>query len=179
MYITNRNGTKDASVSTEGLVTLGVEHHEIHEGKHFFVQNYYSIDGLGTEKEFILVTPNTSTLAHMLLNVETEAEFTVDFYRFPSFSSVGTPLNIINNNDNSSITPTLIAGEDPTLSTDGTLMFSKILGSGNKIGGLGRQTNEIVLRKNTSYLLRFTKNAAGTDWIDLNMFWYEEKEDNL
>jgi len=165
--------------NTEVQMFVDYAHHEVHAGSHYYIKNWYDIAGSGTVKEFILTTPDSTKEVHLLTAFNTEAEFTLSAFEGVTTSDDGDAITPINNNRNSSKTSVLSTFEDPTVTNDGDAIWTIKMGSGgNKSTGERRGDAEIILKQNTKYLFRITKNATGTDWVDINLKWYEHTPKN-
>ena len=122
--------------------------------------------------EILFVTPNTTKWPHMHFQIRSTGEAHYDLYKDATTTNVGTPCASHNRNHNSAATPSCLCYHSPILSDDGTLKMAEHFGSGKIVGGQSRDTHEIILAQNSTYLLRITSEAAANDisWI-LN--WYE------
>lgn len=163
--------------STGALEVVDYAHHEVHSGSHFAYRDYYSIAKNGL-KEFLVVTPDTTKWAHMVIGFEANTStVVVEMFEDTITSTDGTLEPVKNRNRNSVKTNTTLLYENPTVGTDGTEIFSGIYGAGrNSSGGGGRDTEEIVLKQNTKYLIRITEqNIAATD-VNILIDWYEHTD---
>ena len=163
--------------STNTIKTITYEHHEIHEGDHYFVEDYTTLD----ENEYIdfcVTTPDTAEWTHMLFNINGQSLVNVNVYEGTTVSAAGTPVSAINSNRNSDNTTSLTIASDCGFSDIGT----KILGYSSGVAGanprkgqtpglLGR-SNEIVLKQNTTYIFRIT-SGADNNIISYHGNWYE------
>ena len=77
---------------TRALTTVAFEHHEIHEGDHYFCTRSQSIAN-AADFEFVFVTPNTTKWVHMILFTTTTGEATIDFFEGISADADGTAVN--------------------------------------------------------------------------------------
>ena len=73
----------------------------------------------------------------------------------------------------------IINDGSPTISADGDLLETGIIGSGGNptaiSGGAGSGSNEeIVLKSNTKYLLRCQNLTNTATVVTAKIFWYEE-----
>jgi hypothetical protein len=162
--------------STEALMTLDYEHHEIHAGSHFTIRGWQDITAATTD--FLVITPDTTKWMHIIWSFATEAEFEFYLYEAPTTTADGTPITGYNNNRNSATAPTLMAYSAPTVTVVGTNIWSGKTGAGKLAGGESRNESELVLKQNTKYLFRFLKIAAGTVWLDYDFKWYEHTDRN-
>lgn len=178
-----RRATLDES--TRALVSVSYEHHEIHEGDHYYVS---SVQDLANSNvlDVQFTTPDTTKWSHFVWSFETESETAWYIYEGATISQAGTSLTAINNNRNSANTSgntiayhlnaNLAAANADTSVVGATLLSSGISGSGkNSLGGDKRE-NEVILKQNTVYCLRAVANAAG--YIDFLMEWYEHTSES-
>jgi hypothetical protein len=172
---------RSIDLTTGATTTIDYPHVEIHKGDHYFIKRWYDVTGAGTNLDFQLVTPDVVTWGHITTVVTTEAEFTVTVYEAPTITADGTPIPVYNRNRNSTNTSIMLAYGAPTVGATGTTdIWSLKTGSGAGIStGERRSDNEIMLKQNTRYLLRINKAATGTDWVDLEMTWYEHADEEL
>lgn len=180
------NGTKDvhatADASTNGLITIDYEHHEIHEGDHFFIEDVQDL-AINAVFDVQWTTPNTAEWDHFTfeLNCENETEWYI--YEGATIALAGTTIPAINNNRNSAnTTSATIAGISNTSVANANLdtavaaateLAHGIVGSGQN-GGLVVRGREIIMKQNTVYCLRAIANAAG--YTNFYIGWYEHTD---
>lgn len=158
--------------NSQALITIASDHHEIHEGHSFVIHDFADVTGAGTTFDIRIVTPDTTTLAHMGFNFSSGDEFTYALYEGATLSG-GTAFTPHNADRNSAQTSVLTITSSPTVTAVGTHLISWKTGTGNKTGGLGASRNEMLMKRNTTYLLRITRVPAGTGWAEYSMNWYE------
>jgi hypothetical protein len=179
-------GTYDATFNNTGASSLSFDaynylktdsidfpHQQIHFGNHYEIQNWEDVTGAGTSFDIRITTPDTATYSHFVFHFQTEDEFTTTLYEGAAVSG-GTAVGIYNSNRNSSNTSGLTITTGPTVTSVGTQIRSWKTGAGT--GNQGTSTNgrnEIILKRNTSYLFRFTRAVSGTGYVDYSMSWYE------
>ena len=140
-----------ADGTTGAMNVVDYDHHEVHQGSHFFNDGAVNQD-----------------------------ETDIFFYENVVFSTAGTLLPSYNNNRNSSRTPGLVlkgivnasvgnANADSVI-TNATLLQSHKSGSLKTIG-ITNRGHELVLGQGKNYLLRFVFTKAG--WITWDINWYE------
>jgi len=169
---------------SEGLVTTSFEHHEIHEGDHYFIEDVSDI-AINNVFDVQWTTPNTTEWAHFnfVLACENETEWFI--YEGVNIILAGTALTPINNNRNSantssatlaSIANTSVANANLDTAVAGaTLLAHGIVGSGQDGGVIARE-REIIMKQNTKYCLRAVATAAG--YVNFFMGWYEHVDAN-
>lgn len=159
---------------TDSLSVLPIEHKEIHEGHHFFIQNYASVAN-GASREFIITTPDTTNLSHFNYKVDVEDDTTFIVTQ-GVVSSGGTTIIPINNDLNSGNASTLVWVHTPTSSSGGSVIAQQRLGLGlgvNTMGGIVRSDGEVILRRNTKYSIKITNNAGQAKKVNWTFWWYE------
>ncbi|MCK4258745.1 MAG: hypothetical protein KAX49_07190 [Halanaerobiales bacterium] len=147
------------------------EHHEIHEGNHFFICDYDDTLGIGDTIEFVITTPNTLKWAHMLFDFSSILGAELEVYEGSSDVVGGTSTTPTNNNRNSGTTSDLTLLKDPTSITDGTRIAGYLAGA-NRTAGFNSRNREIILKQDTIYLFRFTSDA-NLNAITFCGEWYE------
>lgn len=162
-----KNGNGDA------ITTIDFAHHEIHEGDAFTAS--YKVDvANGANLDLLFVTPNTDKRIHFTYVIEVELETDGLLYENVT-ATVGTAVAAYNRDRNSLTAATLVVTHTPSAITAGTTIIrSGHYGSGKTIGGNDRTVNEIILKKNTKYLLRLTNVIANaTNYMSVRLNWYE------
>ena len=161
---------------TGHIGTISVEHHGIHEGYHYFIENF-QILASGVFINFGYVVPAGSVNPHLQWNIcgTSQTEFRV--YEGVTLSG-GVALIPVNNNRQSTNTSKMIVSLNPTVSASGTLILASSRGrtSTNPIqADWGRditRENELILKSGTSYLFAI-KSVDDTNVIDYRGYWYE------
>lgn len=147
-------------------------HDEIHDGTMFDVCDTAAI-GAGTNRDYLITTPNTAIRLHHVHEVKADGSLTLNFYEDTTTSAAGTALTAYNRNRTSATAATGAVTHTPTVTGVGTLLCADFLNASFKGGGEARESNEWILKQNAKYLLRLTNGTAGTvnSYIKLN--WYE------
>jgi len=159
--------------ATMALVTIPIEHHEVHEGEAFTCSASTSKDTDGTIKVTILT--GSTMYAHMTINITGSGATTVVLYEGATATG-GSAQTAYNRNRTSSNTSTLTITLDPTVSVNGTALITNTFGSGDKktqLGGDARGEHEWLLNLSTKYYILITSNADG-NVITWDLEWYEE-----
>ena len=160
------------------LITIPVEHHEIHCGDSY--EAMYHVDlANGATQDFLIVVPNeTGTgqdqkLYHCKCIMDSEAEVSVSIYEGATASANGTAITSVNRNRNSTNTDTLGIYHTPTITSVGTLLWGPWhLGSAKTIGGNRSRDSEYVLKNNTVYLVRIINQTTGVNYINVEFDYY-------
>ena len=172
---------KDSSF--EVPVSIDIEHHEIHEGGHYFVDGVQDI-AINHVLDFTWLMPDTARWIHWTWNLACEAETIYQVYEGAvatnPLANLVTPNNSNRNSTKTSGTvmrfedqATLAAANTDTDVTTATLIQTGIIGAGRTAGAANR-THEIIMKQNTLYCLRATASAAG--YQNFTMQWYEHTD---
>lgn len=157
--------------TTGALEVIDYAHHEIHSGSSFVYTGYATLAASAVQN-LLIITPDTTKWAHFTGHVQTSGEATVAFYEGATVSANGTTTTPYNRNRNSATAPTLAIYTGPTVTGDGTLLYSGLIGSGRSFGGQVREEAEWILKQNTIYLLRIT-SAVNDNNVTWALNWYE------
>ena len=170
--------------STEAQMIVDYEHHEIHSGSHFIMNDAFDLS-INNVLDIRITTPNTTKWPHALLEFDTETEYEYWLYETVTIDTVGTAFTPINSNRNSAtastvaidvITNTSLANANADTGVGGaTVIWHGFAGSGREGGGGGGR-NELILKQNTIYGFRAEAKAAG--WIHGELHWYEHTDSN-
>lgn len=159
--------------TTNSVQVIDYAHGELHGGTHYIVRKTALLAKNGT-KELLVVTPNTTKWAHMVIGLEaTDSAVKGYLFEAPTITAIGTLDGARNRNRNVADNNTTLFYENPTVTATGTLLASYHLGSGKTSGGAARDAEEFVLKQNTLYLFRVVEpNVAATN-INWTFDWYE------
>ncbi len=165
---------------SNAFVVIQFEHHNIHEGDNFFFHEVVILP-INNVLDIQITTPNTAEWAHMTAEFEVESETEWWVYENVTINVAGVAVAEINNNRNSgevntTVLATIINANIANANADtsivgATILFHGIAGAGKKIGGAGSSRQEIILRQNEDYTIRFEATAAG--YIVPLLRWYE------
>jgi hypothetical protein len=160
---------------TGSLVSINSEHHEIHEGDHYYINGFLSID-LDDEIVFGITTPDTDTWAHVTTVINGTSQIEVYVYEDSVFTG-GTPVTPINNNRNSSKTSVITLVAAPTVTELGNNISSQSSGKAGvnlqkATAGLNFRQNELLLKRNTKHIFK-TKSKDDANIISYSADWYE------
>ena len=162
--------------STGAMNIIDYPHHEIHAGSHFFCSIYDSDVDTAAPKYFRITTPNTTKWGHLLLSYVSVGSGIWEFFENPTISDAGTSKTIYNSNRNSANTATLTVYENAKTTSDGTKLFTDLTGDngvgGVRMNGNSSRDNEIVLKQNEDYILKFTPDADNAKVV-IDIEFYE------
>ena len=161
--------------STHTLQIIDYEHHEIHAGSHFKA-GYQNTDRDTDETVAITITtPDTDKEIHFTMTAQSTGAATVQLFRTPTLSAAGTAVTPFNRNENSDTVSVATVKHTPTITANGTKISEKWVGGDGfktSVGGEHRGDSEIILKRNTTYLILGTANAdaiklaVGADWYE-------------
>jgi len=159
------------------LKLIDLAHAEIHEGHAFMLSDSATLNIAGT-REIRFVTPNSMTEIHLALQVGTSLAATVALFETTTKAHVvGNVLTPVNRNRNAKDTSEAVACHTPSGAGDGTQIYAVSLGTAGALTGAGgsrREQSELILKRNTAYLLRVT-SSANANAVSINFDWYEER----
>jgi hypothetical protein len=160
------------------LRIIDVEHAEIHAENHYTCGDYDDNVDTGTSKYWHLITPDTAARIHLTLKVKSSKNGLLEFFENPTTTDNGTSLTCFNSDRNSANTTTLAAYYDPTVSVDGTRIDPEVMGTDGAApvgdsGGFSIRSNEIVLKQNEQYLVKYTTQTSDNR-VSLRLEFYEE-----
>ena len=171
--------TLPVSISPKPMIELA--HHRIHEGNHFLVHQVSLGVNIAFPKYYLIIPPPSAgtdtTEMHLIFEVVSQIGGTLILFEDATISANGTALTIINNNRRSSSTSQVNVYEDPTVTTEGTTIFSERKGTAStevELGEFFRDDEEIILHPDKQYLLKFTPLADGAN-ITMELNWYDNR----
>lgn len=186
-----RDGASDADK------VIAFPHHEIHEGHAYRTDLPVSSATSFDTNDVLLMafnTPNSNKIVHMVVLAVATGAVTLQLFEDATVTAT-TPvgnavMTIFNRNRNcpnmSDMTDTYsgvlgqITGSEtgvgngpPTVSDNGTTLFTERLGAGSpKAGGENRDITEWNLKSNSTYVAKVTANAENIT-AHLSLIWYE------
>jgi hypothetical protein len=159
----------DSASST--LRVVDYEHAAVHSGAHFTIAGYDESLGMDETVELVITTPDTTVWAHLNLSVSAGYKTVVDVYEGSSGLTGGSTITPINNDRNSLTESDMVVTKDPTAITDGTLLMGFVTSLSQNMG-LMQRPHEIILKQDTTYLIRITGREAGNP-VSWHLNWYE------
>jgi hypothetical protein len=160
--------------STHTMQTIDYAHHEIHSGSNFYTKGWLDLTN-GQVFNFLIVTPDTTKWAHMLVSFASELESNITVYEGATASNNGTAVAAFNRDRNNLTASTTLVYHTPTVAggAEGTIIATYKIGSSRAIGGEARSEAELILKQNTKYLVRITNDTANNNWFGYLANWYE------
>lgn len=161
--------------TTNSVKTITYSHAALHAGEHYYIKGTEEIIK-DSAKEILIVTPDTASWAHMTIGVETlDSTIIIELFEGTTTSADGSEITANNRNRNVSDNNSTVIYDTPTITADGTLLHTIRLGSGKTTGGGARDSEEIILKQNTKYLLRITEPNVANTHVNWNFDWYEHE----
>ncbi|MCP3681593.1 MAG: hypothetical protein GY861_02790 [bacterium] len=171
--------------STHSFQIVDYAHHEIHSGSSYFNEQFIQVPN-GDVLDIRFHTGNSTKWSHWLMHIITEGEFHITFYEdvagFTEADQVSLTAknrnrnsgNISNWQDFNYIINTNVgnANNDTDL-TGATTLGTAATGSGRNKSGEGGHEEELVLKQNSRYVMRFENQSAAQKYVDYVMDWYE------
>jgi len=165
---------------TEAFITIDEAHEQIHEGNHFFLASYATINA-GSSLSFCIEVPDSTKRVHMTYQVGTTGLTTTEFFEGSDLTMDGTEMTIQNSNRNSATTSIMTIEGNCTISNMGTLYSTQKFGvldtPSKSLGGEYGRDNELIFKNNTKYVYRITSGSAG-NVINYRAYWYETTPKN-
>jgi hypothetical protein len=174
--------------STNKLVTVEYEHHELHDGNMFSCHYIQSVTDTNDRSVIAFTTPADKEV-HMIIHASASAAASLIVLEGAVGTSAGaTDLTVYNRDRNSTNTSLLTSIDGTTgavsyytLTTDtaitgGTELYSEYIGAGKTgqaAAGSSRGTNEWILKKSTVYDFELKSLDANDNSHNLELVWYE------
>ena len=165
--------------NTKALTTIDHAHHEVHEGSHFTFSAFSTIGDADTMM-YLIVTPNTTKWAHMIVDVTGALDTKTEL--FETCTHVAGAFQSDYNNDRNSSDTSMVnirAVTQDGVTADGTKIFGSHFGIDAGVGagrvtggGSDRSEAEWILKQNTSYLVAVI-SATAANIVSLKLSWYE------
>jgi hypothetical protein len=156
------------------VINIDNAHYHIHAGLSFTTSRIATAVANAANSDVRFKTGTKSCHVAIDISISGKAQYII--YEAPTIS-VGTALNVYNNNRNSANVTTATVTHTPTVTATGTTDILNILvataSSGSPILGTPGGRIEFIFKPNTEYLLRCTNTSGGA--IDMNTVinWYE------
>lgn len=159
--------------TTDSLKTISYSQAKLHLGDHFYFRDHYTVIKGGALR-VLVVTPDTDHLAHMTIGLNaTNSAIVAELFENPITSNDGALAVPRNRNRNYTDNNTTLLYDAPTVTNPGSLVVSGYAGAGRNVGGGVRDTEEIILKRNTKYLIRVTEQDVVATPVNINLDWYE------
>jgi hypothetical protein len=163
----------DVESRSSGVKAIDIEHGKIHDGNHYYVENFVSI-GNGATYEFLIVAPSPTPKIHVTWEVEFQLESTVTVTEAVTVAGNGTTVTLLNNDRNSSNTPSVEMYHTPNTPAGGAVISRGRKGDGQRAGGLLRSERERIYKTNAKYLVSIENHGATSSLTNYLFNIYEE-----
>lgn len=166
---------------TKSLKSITTDHAYIHEGKLFIALTQNTL-ATGTSRYISIVTPSNGKYIHYRNErVQTSADnVTIELFEDATVTAdTGDEITPINHNRISSNVSTVTVRDGATVTDEGTLISQTFVGGGTGTGQArsGEETseaNEIILKRDATYVVKLTNGSSSDNIIQCNPLWYEE-----
>jgi hypothetical protein len=162
-------------VATDAGTIIDYAHHEIHGGSSFYV---YAIDqdlDQDATMDITMITPDTDKWNHALFIAGGSAGYSLYAFEDSITGVPGGAFVPINRNRNSSkVSGTIVRIKD-TFTDLGNLAVAFEVGGGKNAGSIFGARDEMILKRNTQYLFRFT-SRVNANRCSLFVDWYEHED---
>lgn len=160
-------------------VVIDKDHHEIHEGESYFHSDFYTVAASGS-LNFVFQIDGKNL--HYIYTINSDqAGYTFVTFEGVTSDNNGTLITPRNHNREYADASTGVLRLNPTniVTTGATQLRRGYAGTATnpaqRTGGSVIRTSEVILKKNTKYLLRITNlSSSVTNDIQVGMDWYEE-----
>jgi hypothetical protein len=170
--------------STNSIQIVTYEHHEIHSGSHYFIDDTAD---LSADDVFDMqwTTPDTAESAHFQFILACEKEYEWYIYEGAVIITAGATITPINNNRNSlntsnadikSILNTSLVNANADTDVSGALQIAHGVVGAGKTGGQADRNAEIILKRNEIYCMRAI--AIENAYVNFTVKWYEHTPKN-
>lgn len=175
------HGANDIPVNGDSmskcLISMELEHHEIHAGDHYFIQNFAADLTSTAVLAFGLIVPTIGAgSCHMTWEVASIMRHKMSVLENATFTA-GTTLTCNNNNRNSGNISFMNIQSSITAYTGTTLLTYQRGASGGGAqpaqAGIARRDRELILKSNSKYAFIIT-NLDASNTISYEANWYEE-----
>ena len=157
---------------TNSVVTIDHTHHEIHAGRHFYINSY---EDVGTNDSIAFLIEPGAVNNHTFFNINFKVEGEALLKEGITYNTAGTVVSPINSDFNSTASPIMAISMNPSTVTGGTIKVDNRVGSGRSNGGAVRNDSEKILKQNTDYYLKlFNRSGSASNVISWDIGWYEE-----
>jgi hypothetical protein len=162
---------------TATLAVIDVAHGEIHAGRFFSYSDYIDLPNTGSST-FLFSNESSTKESHLNFITNFEVEGEIVFYHNPTVSANGVETSQVFNRrlGGSTVRETKIYA-NPTVTSSGSLLLRKRVGSGKAEGGNSRSDEELIVPAGDSLLVIVYNRATGANNLfDFEANWYEVDE---
>lgn len=172
-YVATKSGI---DASTESLQTIEYEHHEIHDGSHYYICDFQSLANAAVV-DFTVITPDTAERIHMIFQIEGTGAVSLTIREGAVVDAAGSAVSTFNNRRDSINTSNITARVGDTYTSEGAIVFRSYSGANKESGVIGR-SREIILDQDSTYIFRITNETALANIVSYCSEWYEHADKN-
>jgi len=163
---------------TDATIVIPYEHHEVHDGCMFRVGRTINALANGASQHIVIKTPDSTTYAHWGSETLTDVACQIHLYEDSVVVSSLNPVTTYNKNRTSSALSTVSVYTASSVSTLGTDIMQKWMGTGKIAGGEAGTAQEWILKPNSYYTFKIINKAgSGTLSGSWRFLWYEHTQD--
>lgn len=157
--------------------SINVAHGELHEGNFYHVHKTATLNSTNT-LEMRIAPANGMTECHLVIRMQSSLAATLQVYEGTGKThAAANAITPTNRNRNSKSASVATVCHTPDGSGDGTEILAFVCGTGGALTGAGGDRSdgqEIILKRNTAYLVRVT-SGSNTNPVNISLEWYEER----
>ncbi|MCP3686568.1 MAG: hypothetical protein GY861_28350 [bacterium] len=139
---------------------------QIAEGKAFATNHSVNLE-VNETLNILAITANNALIVTLGDSIDSFFETKMEVYTGTTVTSNGEELTLRNRNERSSNSATMSAYHSPTITSDGTLVYTTRWLTGNKPGAIR------ILAPNQTYMFRITSTSSG-NWITHELYITED-----
>jgi len=160
-----------------GLVVVDSLEYSVHRG-HRFKISYLVEHGseLGNDAVLNVLVKVGSKHVHAVPRLAAGGDCDLLMYTGTTTSNDGTPIGVVAKNQADERSSNVTAFSAPTITADGSLLWSQFVpgGSGPQAAGGDWSEAQWILKCNTYYLFRMTNRSGGVIQLSFSIGWMEE-----
>lgn len=172
------DGTIDANVegSGHGLTCSRAVHYRVEHSNGWISSHLFSSVASSASVYFYIKAGSTEN-PHGNYTISTEAGAIVEFFENSTLTNDGTALAESCLNRQAPLTPDTSCFHTPTITDDGTLLETGLIGTSNvgvtDIGDTKTDRGYWILKKNEDYLIKVTNTDQAAKDICISYVWHE------
>lgn len=159
-------------------VHIDFPHKKVHEGNFYTLSHIFSTVANNSSAEIIMQLGSTYQ-NHSVFDASAGGDAEFYIFESPTLNSSGSSLSAINNNRASANTADASYFYTPNVSDAGTQLYGTFIagggffGAGGSDGGPVRAGTEMILKTDTTYLIRVVNTSGGAQDISIAVGFYE------
>ena len=168
---------------TKAQQSITTDHAYIHEGNLYVALTKNTL-ATSASRYISIVTPGNGKYIHYRNEkVQCSADkVTVELFEDATVTAAtGTAKTPVNHNRISSNVAVVLVRDGVTVTDEGTLINQTFIGGGtgqgqSRSGQETSEANEVVLKRDTTYVVKITNGSTANNIIQCNPLWYEEDD---